>query len=428
MSDIDYAKLLKNYEKFIKSFNVLDSIYLDLRRRISSQAHFNKKYPNCFNNFLLSNVELGQLIFAVHKLCNDYRNLPREQKLTLTKPNDKFAKRYNNIIAVFKKELCQDSDLSGITYIPIVYEDRVEFINIVYDILTGDEIMNGEQKLKLSDNKYIKYEDRSYFSNCINHYIDECDWKDIYFKTKFGQYLPIARFDMHRNKFEQLVLKINFVHHETRLKHYVYSDDEQFVTLLDWLLFSAISTKIKTKIKQLIRTEWNNKLFRFTIVDCNRCKRDHFIVKKEKQVCKSCNFEICGKGCGRCYHGNLKCDSESTEMTAYVMKLYINSHCPGCKQYLEKIEGCNHMTCRCKTQYCNQCGNEYEKDKYGHYKITEHYRTDIFDGADSDDEDDMQRRRELARERNVCIQYPAVLNATNIVMPDIRTVTRLATY
>lgn len=426
MSNIDYANLLKKYEKFIKSFSILDSIYTNLRCKITSQSHFDKKYPNCFNNFLLSNVELGQLIFTVHRLCNEYRNLPRDQKLTLTKPNYKFAKRYNSTIALFKKELCHDSDLSGITYIPIVYEDRIEIINVIHDMLTGDEIMYGEPKLQLSDNKYVKYEDNTYFSNCINHYVEECDWKDIYFKTKFGQYLPIARFDMHRNKFEQLVLKINFTDHETKLKHYIYSDDTQLQNLLG--IYSSPVHTIRTKLKQLIRGEWNNKLFKFAFVDCNKCKQEHFIVKKEKHSCKSCNFEICGKGCGRCYHGNLKCDSESTEMTAYIMKLYINSHCPGCKQYLEKIAGCNHMTCICKTQYCNQCGKEYEKDNYGHYKITEHYKTNIFDGADSDDEEDMNRRRQLAQQQNVCVQFPVVQNATNIAMPDIRTVTRFVTY
>lgn len=379
----------------------------------------------------MSNVELGQLIFTVHRLCTQYKNSSQKHKLALTEPNEKFAKLYNTTIAIFKKELCQNSNLAGITYIPIVYENRIEFVDIIHDMLTGDEIIYGEQKLIVSENKYVKYENEAYFINCINHYIDECNWKDLYFKTKFGQYFPIARFDMHRNTFEQLVLKINFVDYKTGLKHYIYSDDEQIRTLTSsnsHFALWAYMCKVQKIIKQSIGAEWNNKLCKFAFIDCTKCKRDNFIVKKQKHSCKSCNFEMCGKGCGRCYHGDLKCDSDCSEMNAYVMKTFINSHCPGCKQYLEKIEGCNHMTCRCKTQYCNQCGNEYEKDIYGHYKVTEHYQSNIFNDANIYDMNDMERRRQLALQKNVCVQFSQIINATNITLPDMRTVTRLLNY
>ncbi|CAD8095160.1 unnamed protein product [Paramecium sonneborni] len=35
--------------------------------------------------------------------------------------------------------------------------------------------------------------------------------------------------------------------------------------------------------------------------------------------------------------------------------------CPKCKMWVEKSEGCNHMTCRCKFQFCYVCGGVYEK-------------------------------------------------------------------
>jgi hypothetical protein len=83
------------------------------------------------------------------------------------------------------------------------------------------------------------------------------------------------------------------------------------------------------------------------------------------------------------------------------------------------------MTCVCKTQYCNNCGKEFEKDSYGHYKVSEHFISDVFNGADSDDEEDMNRRRALARERKVCQQFPVIRNETNISMPQIREITRI---
>ncbi len=33
--------------------------------------------------------------------------------------------------------------------------------------------------------------------------------------------------------------------------------------------------------------------------------------------------------------------------------------CPSCKYWVEKNEGCNHMTCRCGKQFCYVCGGDY---------------------------------------------------------------------
>ncbi|CAD8212372.1 unnamed protein product [Paramecium pentaurelia] len=35
--------------------------------------------------------------------------------------------------------------------------------------------------------------------------------------------------------------------------------------------------------------------------------------------------------------------------------------CPQCKTWVEKISGCDHMTCRCKFQFCYACGGIYQK-------------------------------------------------------------------
>jgi len=34
--------------------------------------------------------------------------------------------------------------------------------------------------------------------------------------------------------------------------------------------------------------------------------------------------------------------------------------CPGCRAYVEKNGGCNHMICRCGTHFCSECGRRWE--------------------------------------------------------------------
>ena len=33
--------------------------------------------------------------------------------------------------------------------------------------------------------------------------------------------------------------------------------------------------------------------------------------------------------------------------------------CPNCKRQVQKTEGCNHMTCICKYQWCYACEGPY---------------------------------------------------------------------
>jgi len=35
--------------------------------------------------------------------------------------------------------------------------------------------------------------------------------------------------------------------------------------------------------------------------------------------------------------------------------------CPQCKFWVSKNHGCNHMTCKCKFQFCYKCGGVYQR-------------------------------------------------------------------
>lgn len=33
--------------------------------------------------------------------------------------------------------------------------------------------------------------------------------------------------------------------------------------------------------------------------------------------------------------------------------------CPKCRRWVEKTQGCDHMTCRCGGEFCYKCGGPY---------------------------------------------------------------------
>lgn len=38
--------------------------------------------------------------------------------------------------------------------------------------------------------------------------------------------------------------------------------------------------------------------------------------------------------------------------------------CPKCKFYVERTEGCNHMTCKCGNHFCYKCGKNFSNHNY----------------------------------------------------------------
>jgi hypothetical protein len=74
--------------------------------------------------------------------------------------------------------------------------------------------------------------------------------------------------------------------------------------------------------------------------------------------CPSCLVRICGN-CHVEYHEGQQCPDPETEEIR-VFEEWTNTRdvkrCPGCKTYIERDAGCNHMTCtRCRTHICWVC-------------------------------------------------------------------------
>jgi hypothetical protein len=50
--------------------------------------------------------------------------------------------------------------------------------------------------------------------------------------------------------------------------------------------------------------------------------------------------------------------------------------CPACRMFIEKTEGCNHMTCLCGHQFCFICIADWNEE---HYQCGS--PTDVFHGG-----------------------------------------------
>ena len=81
-------------------------------------------------------------------------------------------------------------------------------------------------------------------------------------------------------------------------------------------------------------------------------------------TCKENNHKFCFN-CLKDWHENKNCEMELNKSFEKWKDPYKVKRCPKCKYFIEKNEGCNHITCsNCKYQWCWLCQQEYKK---GHY-------------------------------------------------------------
>ena len=85
----------------------------------------------------------------------------------------------------------------------------------------------------------------------------------------------------------------------------------------------------------------------------------------------SCTNEDCSsQTCGSCRkegHGSTSCPNSEREELEFV-KIADDLHekngwtrCYSCRHLVEKSEGCYHMTCVCKAQFCYLCGTPWKE-------------------------------------------------------------------
>jgi hypothetical protein len=105
--------------------------------------------------------------------------------------------------------------------------------------------------------------------------------------------------------------------------------------------------------------------------------------EEPKMQCNACSYQFCAE-CSEAWHGDMSCEEHakikakiesSAEKQIPLFNMWTNKRaklvkpCPGCKAYIEKFDGCNHMTCMsCKYEFCWICLSEYVS---GHYNDKE---------------------------------------------------------
>ncbi len=120
-----------------------------------------------------------------------------------------------------------------------------------------------------------------------------------------------------------------------------------------------------------------NKFLNFSLVNnkeiswCPSPKCDYGFICKDDDLkfdCPKCLKTYCLK-CQCEFHNGIICkdykrkkakekdeDEENFLNHARNFKL---KQCPECKKWIEKKEGCNHITCKCKYEFCYICGEKY---------------------------------------------------------------------
>jgi len=78
----------------------------------------------------------------------------------------------------------------------------------------------------------------------------------------------------------------------------------------------------------------------------------------KKLNCPNCKKRFCLE-CKEEDHGKKRCGEKMSDRE---FKMYLKTvqpkQCPKCKFWVEKTTGCNHMFCRCQTEFCYGCGNK----------------------------------------------------------------------
>ena len=83
-------------------------------------------------------------------------------------------------------------------------------------------------------------------------------------------------------------------------------------------------------------------------------------------ICPICNMDYC-LNCKCLYHNWMTCNeykisntySDDDNKFEEFVKGQKFKQCPKCRFWVEKTQGCNHMTCRCGMQFCYVCGGNY---------------------------------------------------------------------
>jgi hypothetical protein len=148
-------------------------------------------------------------------------------------------------------------------------------------------------------------------------------------------------------------------------------------------LYAEYLELVEEKIINIINESHNVPECPYRVIPCCRtepytCNSRNIAltVKTKKLTCCECKMDLCSAGCGRVYHGEFHCDSSFDALSEEFLANY--KKCPNfeCQLPTEKIDGCNHMTCRCGTEWCWICCQELPRNERRQYSTYLHFSSD----------------------------------------------------
>ena len=125
---------------------------------------------------------------------------------------------------------------------------------------------------------------------------------------------------------------------------------------LQALLTSDVFTKYAT-FKRNLEIESNPNVKHCPKPDCTGYAEGG--VERTKLVCNRCGHVYCFY-CQEPWHDGEKCGKEMDRQLDSWAKANRVKFCPNCHRRVEKMSGCDHMTCvKCRYDWCWKCGQEY---------------------------------------------------------------------
>jgi len=106
------------------------------------------------------------------------------------------------------------------------------------------------------------------------------------------------------------------------------------------------------------------------VVKCPKCTYFAFASKENYAnhcTCKDCGLFFCVRGCSNPHPGKT-CEEQKRDVNNIKNDELFNQvknnqrwkDCPGCRKTVQKIQGCNHITCTCGFQFCYVCGTKWK--------------------------------------------------------------------
>ncbi|KAE9407501.1 hypothetical protein BT96DRAFT_104390 [Gymnopus androsaceus JB14] len=149
---------------------------------------------------------------------------------------------------------------------------------------------------------------------------------------------------------------------------------ENLIQSLDDLNFgieSALGARLQTKANELDvlpkdRLYCPNPRCAVFIGSWSSLKRGQNSTSSKSHQCPACSERVC-IFCRDLAHTETPCSShlsaEEKLAESQVRNLARDNMwqtCPGCGEMVERTEGCNHLVCRCKTEFCYGCGSLWD--------------------------------------------------------------------